>query len=140
MSSSLNDSGNVDSNDSNQEDGLKSEATLVNGDSCAHEGDLDLSGELETLSLTDADLYACPCCNSEYVQPRVLSCLHVICENCLRPLLVEDCIRCPICGKVRVRPNIWIWLLAVTSEIFGFCDGGIIVKKTSECFQYYFVE
>ena len=31
----------------------------------------------------------CPHCLEKYLSPRVLSCLHVLCETCLKELLVE---------------------------------------------------
>ena len=72
-------------------------------------GDVDdhvFSEELETLSLSGEEpsqsLYICPLCQSDYKQPRVLNCLHVFCESCLKPLLVEDSITCPTCGMVRL--------------------------------------
>lgn len=63
----------------------------------------DDDDDLETLSLTggaERDPFICPLCEQEYKTPRVLNCLHVVCEECLKPLLVEDSIECPICKLV----------------------------------------
>lgn len=55
----------------------------------------------------------CQICKTKFEQPRVLSCLHVFCEECLKKLLPEECLkkllpdsgflhnvlRCPSCGQ-----------------------------------------
>lgn len=85
----------------------KADDQLANGDL----GDLEdglgshhsLDEEFETLSLSgdnELDLYTCSSCHGEFKQPRVLSCLHVYCEDCLKPKLIEDCITCPACKLV----------------------------------------
>lgn len=75
----------------------------VNG-SCHELGDLLDCEDLEALSLSDGDteldMFTCPSCRHEYKQPRVLSCLHIFCESCLKPLLTDDSIACPTCKVV----------------------------------------
>lgn len=46
--------------------------------------------------------FNCPICLEEYVEPKVLPCLHNICKKCLKELLHNDTIsfRCPICRAV----------------------------------------
>lgn len=64
--------------------------------------------DCETLSLTgggERDPFTCPQCEREYKSPRVLNCLHVVCEECLKPLLVEDSIECPTCKLVSALYN-----------------------------------
>lgn len=78
---------------------------LTNGDdeSCDEMSNHSLEEELETLSLSgdnELDLYTCSSCHDEFRQPRVLACLHVFCEDCLKPILIEDCIVCPTCQQV----------------------------------------
>ena len=71
-----------------------------------------LEEEFETLSLSgdnELDLYTCSSCHEEFKQPRVLSCLHVYCEDCLKPILIEDCITCPACKAV----SMFHWVLGI---------------------------
>jgi hypothetical protein len=35
-------------------------------------------------------VHACPLCNSEYKDPRVLPCTHTYCFNCIRDQLVKN--------------------------------------------------
>lgn len=46
--------------------------------------------------------FNCPICLEEYVEPKVLPCLHNICKKCLEELLHHHTIsfRCPICRTV----------------------------------------
>ena len=83
----------------------------------SHNGDVDaeddnvFSNEVETFSLSgddaELDIYTCPKCEEEYKQPRVLSCLHVFCENCLVPLVTDESIACPTCGTVSTNDTWW---------------------------------
>lgn len=46
----------------------------------------------------------CHLCKSKFEQPRVLSCLHVFCEECLKKHLSENgfgqnVIQCPDCNQ-----------------------------------------
>ncbi|XP_065175885.1 E3 ubiquitin-protein ligase TRIM45-like [Sycon ciliatum] len=49
---------------------------------------------------------ACPECNKALRIPRLLDCLHTVCEDCLRPLLqpVRWMIVCPICRQETKLP------------------------------------
>ena len=49
----------------------------------------------------------CPICLEEYVEPKVLPCLHNICKKCLKELLHHHTIsfRCPICRAVCPLPD-----------------------------------
>ncbi|CAF4576020.1 unnamed protein product [Rotaria sp. Silwood1] len=43
-------------------------------------------------------VHACPLCNSEYKDPRVLPCTHTYCFNCIRDKLIKNSrITCPKC-------------------------------------------
>lgn len=46
----------------------------------------------------------CQICKAKFEQPRVLSCLHVFCEECLKKLVPENgflhnVLECPTCGQ-----------------------------------------
>lgn len=49
----------------------------------------------------------CPICLEEYVEPKVLPCLHNICKKCLKELLHHHTLsfRCPICRAVCPIPD-----------------------------------
>ncbi|KAL9970191.1 hypothetical protein ACROYT_G022525 [Oculina patagonica] len=49
----------------------------------------------------------CPICLEEYIEPKVLPCLHNICKKCLKELLHHHTIsfRCPICRAVCPVPD-----------------------------------
>ena len=49
-------------------------------------------------------VHACPLCNSEYKDPRVLPCTHTYCFNCIREKLINNsCVTCPKCHyQVRI--------------------------------------
>ena len=55
-----------------------------------------------------ADQLSCSVCLQEYTQPRVLSCLHVFCEGCLKrlpaPQAGRGTICCPNCRQVTPVP------------------------------------
>ena len=55
-----------------------------------------------------ADQLSCSVCLQEYTQPRVLSCLHVFCEGCLKkfpaPQAGRGTICCPNCRQVSPVP------------------------------------
>ena len=55
-----------------------------------------------------ADQLSCSVCLQEYTQPRVLSCLHVFCEGCLKKLPAQQAGRgticCPNCRQVSPVP------------------------------------
>ena len=43
-------------------------------------------------------IHACPLCNNEYKDPRVLPCTHTYCFNCIRDKLIKNSrITCPKC-------------------------------------------
>jgi len=43
-------------------------------------------------------VHACPLCNQEYKDPRVLPCTHTYCLNCIRDKLISNNqITCPKC-------------------------------------------
>ena len=43
-------------------------------------------------------VHACPLCNNEYKDPRVLPCTHTYCFNCIRDKLIKNSrITCPKC-------------------------------------------
>ena len=46
----------------------------------------------------------CPVCMDTFVVPRLLSCMHTFCEECLRGLLKDEwgvqTIKCPSCRSV----------------------------------------
>ena len=43
-------------------------------------------------------VHACPLCNREYKDPRVLPCTHTYCLNCIRENLISNqCVTCPKC-------------------------------------------
>lgn len=91
-----------------KDSGVADTSTLLNGDASGDETGSNSSSrnsleeEFETLSLSgDGDEVTCRLCDDEYKLPRVLSCLHVFCEHCLAPLLVDESIICPTCGQVR---------------------------------------
>jgi hypothetical protein len=43
-------------------------------------------------------VHACPLCNSEYKDPRVLPCTHTYCFNCIRDKLINNSrVTCPKC-------------------------------------------
>ena len=43
-------------------------------------------------------VHACPLCNSEYKDPRVLPCTHTYCLNCIRDKLINNNrVTCPKC-------------------------------------------
>ena len=43
-------------------------------------------------------VHACPLCNSEYKDPRVLPCTHTYCFNCIRDKLINNSrLTCPKC-------------------------------------------
>lgn len=43
-------------------------------------------------------VHACPLCNGQYKDPRVLPCTHTYCLNCIRDKLIENnCVTCPKC-------------------------------------------
>lgn len=43
-------------------------------------------------------VHACPLCNSEYKDPRVLPCTHTFCFNCIRDKLIKNSrLTCPKC-------------------------------------------
>lgn len=107
------------------------EHLLVNGEGGGESEQLSensIADELETLSLSGdtLDQFTCHVCESEYKQPRVLTCLHVFCEECLKPLLEEDCIICPTCSVVWNFCDIIViaWWLVCQSTFFplGFVE------------------
>ncbi len=43
-------------------------------------------------------VHACPLCNNEYKDPRVLPCTHTYCFNCVRDKLIKNSrLTCPKC-------------------------------------------
>ncbi len=72
-------------------DGLDGDEDLgLFGDLSAFEGtalEEDLGGDLSGGPGGDRPGLTCPRCLRKYKNPRVLSCLHVLCENCLLELL-----------------------------------------------------
>jgi hypothetical protein len=43
-------------------------------------------------------VHACPLCNNEYKDPRVLPCTHTYCFNCIRDKLMKNSrLTCPKC-------------------------------------------
>ena len=58
------------------------------------------------------DQLSCSVCLQKYTQPRVLSCLHVFCEECLKKLLVPQAgngtICCPNCRQVTPVPAVGV--------------------------------
>jgi hypothetical protein len=43
-------------------------------------------------------VHACPLCNGEYEDPRVLPCTHTYCFNCIRDKLIKNSrLTCPKC-------------------------------------------
>lgn len=45
-------------------------------------------------------LHACPVCNGEYKDPRVLPCTHTYCFNCIRDKLISNNrVTCPKCNQ-----------------------------------------
>ncbi|XP_037937273.1 brain tumor protein isoform X2 [Teleopsis dalmanni] len=116
-------------------------------------GELD-SGPLEdsTGSASDGSDKTCKICNARFVSPRVLSCLHVFCENCLKKLLIDDsmassasstssngdpitpplksAIECPTCKQVTtVGPK------GVESLMFDYIQTNILDLSTIEAEQ-----
>ena len=58
---------------------------------------------LDKLADQLADQLTCVVCLSEFTRPRVLTCLHVFCEDCLQGLVESEgnkrCIVCPTCRQ-----------------------------------------
>ena len=47
----------------------------------------------------------CPACDKAFRLPKLLNCLHTLCEDCLRDRLHPDgSITCPVCGNVTQLP------------------------------------
>lgn len=42
-------------------------------------------------------VHACPLCNHEYKDPRVLPCTHTFCLNCIRTKIDNHQVTCPKC-------------------------------------------
>ena len=43
-------------------------------------------------------VHACPLCNNEYTDPRVLPCTHTYCFNCIRDKILQNSrLTCPKC-------------------------------------------
>lgn len=49
-------------------------------------------------SIQKETVHACPLCNNEYKDPRVLPCTHTYCYNCVRDQLINNNrLTCPKC-------------------------------------------
>ena len=58
---------------------------------------------------TDCDLY-CPKCHEKFCEPRILSCLHTLCFECIAKIIAETSkpsewkVECPICDNITNLP------------------------------------
>ena len=68
------------------------------------------------------DLYTCQVCfdNMVYKDPRLLSCHHSFCMNCLKKIIKKNAIWCPTCREITVLPNNDIYSLKVNFMLNKF--------------------
>ena len=62
---------------------------------------------MATADIPSFDLYTCEVCleNMLNKNPRLLSCIHSFCADCLKKIMKNDSIICPTCREVTVVPN-----------------------------------
>nr|XP_047141802.1 E3 ubiquitin-protein ligase TRIM33-like isoform X2 [Hydra vulgaris] len=47
----------------------------------------------------------CPACNDVFKSPKLLQCMHTLCENCIVSLALENIICCPLCSHQTLKKN-----------------------------------
>ncbi|XP_065663990.1 protein PML isoform X3 [Hydra vulgaris] len=47
----------------------------------------------------------CPACNAVFKSPKLLQCMHTLCENCIVSLDLENVICCPLCSHQTLKKN-----------------------------------
>ena len=58
-------------------------------------------------SVKSFDFYTCKVCLENMLDknPRLLSCLHTFCTDCLRKVMKRGKISCPTCREITMVPN-----------------------------------
>ncbi|XP_011404961.1 PREDICTED: tripartite motif-containing protein 45-like [Amphimedon queenslandica] len=120
------------------------------------EDELDSKKEIVTTKVEDLTSITCAVCQSTFSDPRLLSCLHSFCKQCLSKLLVRglkfNTIKCPLCrnehflllseGVDDLMPNTQLasklesLLQPAPQPLCGECEEANVVSFCENCHNY----
>ena len=81
------------------------------------------------------DQLSCGVCLQPYTRPKVLHCFHILCEDCLQPLVKQTAqgqtVECPQCRKATPLPHNGVPGLQGAFFVSGYFDVLDILKKAN---------
>ncbi|XP_062584819.1 E3 ubiquitin/ISG15 ligase TRIM25-like [Saccostrea cucullata] len=105
-----------------------------------------LAGSIADLSDIAEEFLICPICSEDFNDPRMLSCLHSFCHDCISEHILQSThdqrppksFSCPICrrvidGPIHVPVETWANVLPVNNFINGLLDAAKLRSEDRRC-------